>query len=304
MSVEKVSCALCGSDDYTLLFEGRDRIHEVAGVFPVVQCNKCNLVYLNPRPGIDSISEYYPEEYSPFESEGRSFTEKLQAWLRRREAKRIAALLPSSGRVIEIGCASGDLLRPLRDQCGLSVCGVEMSEYAAGLARDKFGLDVHTGTMFDSPYPDGVFDAVIMRHVVEHFHAPRSALKRGADHLRPGGLIVISTPNFDSLDRRVFDENWYDYDTPRHLTLFSTKTLIRMLEEEGFAIQAVHYSVVPNNWIYSLRYVLETHFGKRHIFKYLSIKNPFALVLFMPLGLIAKMLRQSGRMEIIAVKSR
>ena len=70
--------------------------------------------------------------------------------------------------------------------------------------------------MFDSPYPDGVFDAVIMRHVVEHFHSPRSVLKRSADHLRPGGLIFISTPNFDSLDRRVFGANWYDYDTPRH----------------------------------------------------------------------------------------
>ena len=94
MGVENVSCALCSSDDYTELFEGNDRIHGIPGTFPVVRCNQCDLVYLNPRPDVDSISEYYPENYSPYDSEGDSFAERLQVRLRRREASRIASLLP------------------------------------------------------------------------------------------------------------------------------------------------------------------------------------------------------------------
>lgn len=303
MSIEYVNCNQCRSDDYTVLFEGRDRIHNVPGTFPVVQCRNCGLVYLNPRPDASTLPDYYPEEYTPYGSEAKTGLAKLQAWLRRREAKRIAALLPRGARVLEIGCAAGDLLRPMRDCAGLSACGAEMSPYAAGIARDKYGLEVHTGTIFDTPFPNEAFDAVIMRHVVEHFPSPRSALERSIAYLRPGGLLLVSTPNFESLDRRIFGKNWYDYDTPRHLTVFSANTLVRMLEGVGFTIQSISYSLLPNDWIHSLRYVLEARYGRRPVFECLSIKNPVALGLFVPFGIVGKLLRQSGRIEVHAVKA-
>ena len=303
MSVEYVNCNQCGSDNYTVLFEGRDRLHNLPGTFPVVQCRNCGLVYLNPRPDASTLPDYYPEEYTPYGSDKKTVVARIQAWLRKREAKRIAAQLPRGARVLEIGCAAGDLLRPMRDCAGLSVCGVEMSPYAADIAREQYGLDVYTGTIFDAPFPNGAFDAVIMRHVVEHFPSPRLALERSAALLRPGGLILVSTPNFDSLDRRVFGENWYDYDTPRHLTLFSAKTLARMLEKEGFAIQSIGHSLLPNDWVHSLRYVLQERLGEYPVFEMLSINNPVMLGLFMPFGIVGKALRQSGRIEVHAVKA-
>jgi 2-polyprenyl-3-methyl-5-hydroxy-6-metoxy-1,4-benzoquinol methylase len=303
MSIEYVNCNLCGSNSYTVLFEGRDRLHNVPGTFAVVQCDNCELVYLNPRPDASTLADYYPDEYTPYESEATTIAGKLQAWLRRREATRIAAMLPQGARVMEIGCAAGDLLRPLRDCAGLSVCGVEMSPYAASIARNNYGLEVHTGTIFDAPLLEEGVHAVIMRHVIEHFPSPREALEQSAIHLRPGGLLLVSTPNFESLDRRVFGENWFDYEIPRHLTIFSAKTLVRMLEGAGFTIQSIGYSLLPNDWIHSLRYVLEARIGKHPVFEYLSIKNPVALGLFVPFGIVSKVLRQSGRIEVRAVKA-
>lgn len=301
MGTEQTLCDLCGTDDYRELYQGRDRLHHLPGIFPVVQCRQCGLVYLNPRPDQDSLAQYYPNDYSPFAA-GHGLLGRVKKELRQKEAKRIGQLFPTGGRVLEIGCAGGDLLVPLRDVVGLEVAGIEMSPYAADLARGEHALEVHTGTVFDAPYQAASFDGVVMRHVVEHFPSPRRALEKAVAFLRPGGILIVSTPNFDSFDRRVFGRFWYDFDTPRHLTIFSVTTLTRMLESTYLQVKEVKYSALPNDWVHSLRYLLEDKFGRRSFFRLLSLKNPLGLLLFAPMGLLQKALGLSGRMEITAVK--
>lgn len=301
MNSKKVNCDICGAAEYDLLFQGKDRLHHLPGCFPVVVCRNCDLIYLNPRPDDDTLLQYYPEEYSPF-ANGRGLIDRLQTLLRKLEARHVRRQLPKGGRVLEIGCATGDLLVPLRDEQGFLVAGVEMSSYAASLARKKYGLEVFTGTVFDAPFGDESFDAVIMRHVIEHFPSARQALEKTGRLLKKKGTLFITTPNFDSIDRRVFGHFWYDYDTPRHLAVFSVHTLNRLLESTGFEIVEIRHSLMPNDWIHSVRYFLEEHFGHRRFLKFFSIKNPLLLLLFLPFGLVQKALKKSGRIEVVAIK--
>lgn len=302
MMTEEVGCDLCGSAESNVLFEGCDRLHGKPGRFPVVQCCHCGLVYLDPRPDERLLAEYYPEDYSPFKS-GTGLVDRVKEALRRQEARKIAKLLPKNGSVLEVGCAVGDLLVPLRDDQGMAVEGIEMSPHAVKAARERHGLTVHAGTVFDAPCHSEAFDAVVMRHVVEHFPSARLAMERAARFLRPGGYIFITTPNHDSLDRRIFGRFWYDYDVPRHMAVFSVETLRKLLDDTGFDVVEVTHSLVPNDWIHSLCYVLGERWGDNsRLSRFFTIENPLLLLLFLPFGLAGKFLRRSGRISVVAVR--
>ncbi len=300
MGVEQVACDLCGADDYIVLFEGQDRLHHKPGRFPIVKCKNCQLVYLNPRPDIISLPHYYPEDYAPF-AHGRGLVGKVQVLLRRLEALRISRFIPEQGRILEVGCAAGDLLVPLREHYRLDVAGIEMSLHAASLAKDVHGLDVHCGTLFDAPYARASFDAVVMRHVVEHFPSARQALEEIGRLLKPGGKLFITTPNYNSIDRRVFRSFWHNYEPPRHLAVFSVATLERLLGETGFALQGIDHSMVPNDWVHSTKYLLEG-LGLNTLARLFTIKNPLILLFFLPFGVVQKLLKKSGRIQVRAVK--
>lgn len=301
MILENTPCPLCSSNAYNLLFEGKDREHPIPGTFPVVQCRDCSLVYLNPRPADESLHECYPDDYDSY-AFGVGSVGKVQKYLRRQAAKKIGRFLPRGSRVLEVGCATGDLLAPLRDVAGLQVVGVELSPYAASIAIKNHELDVHIGKLVDFHFEPGSFDGVVMRNVLEHLPDPLGDLQRSSALLRKGGHIFIDVPNYDSLDRMVFGRYWYGYSTPRHLTVPSVKTLSRMLSASGFQVTEVRHSMVPNNWIGSLKNVLDEMGGEINRFKMVNFRNPLCVLLSAPLGIVQKIFGLSGRIEVVAMK--
>lgn len=299
--LEKINCDLCGADNTDLLFQGRDRLYGLPGMFPVVICRECRLVYVNPRPGAAALADHYPVTYKPYLHKP-GFVGRIKAILRRVEARRIRRALPAGAQLLEVGCAAGDLLLPLRE-LGLKVAGVELSPYAAGIAREQHGLEVQTGTIFDCVFAERTFDAVVMRHVVEHFPSPRMALERAATLLKEGGVLFITTPNFDSVDRKMFGKYWYAFDTPRHLYVFSLRTVRKMLEDTGFYFAGARYDFVPNNWIGSVKNLVEEYLGQSFLSKVLSINNPVCILLFSPISILCSVFSCSGVVKITATKS-
>jgi 2-polyprenyl-3-methyl-5-hydroxy-6-metoxy-1,4-benzoquinol methylase len=296
-----VGCALCGSDDYALLYEGKDWMLATQGLFRVVVCRSCHLVYLNPRPDEASLAHYYPEEYPPF-AIPKGPLGFLTMAIRKRTARKVRRWLPPQARILEIGCATGDLMVPLREE-GFEVAGIDISPYAAASARERHGLNVHTGTVFDAPFEAGSFDGLVMRGVLEHMPSPKDALVKARSFLRDGGYLFLATPNFDSLDRRVFGEFWHGLQIPRHLNLFTIETLARLLEETGFEARHVRYRIVTNDWFKSSLYFLEDKFGKQPWLSTISMQNPLLHIAFLPLTLLQSLLKIGGRMEVVAAKT-
>lgn len=294
-------CDLCGADDYVVLFERSDARHDVAGLYRMVQCQTCELLYLNPRPSEETLTRHYPEDYAPFDV-SRGLLGRVTRVLRRREADGTRAWIPDRGRVLELGCAAGDLLLPLRT-AGFDVVGVEPSASASRRAREQYGLPVHTGTLASAELPSGTFDAVVIRSVIEHLPSPVADLRRIAALLKPGGHLFITTDNADSTDRRAFGQDWYGFDVPRHLNVFSSKTLTRALTSANFTVRRISYSIVPNHWVVSSRYLLERRLGKSWMTAALSLRSPVLLAAFMPITLLQRALGSAGRMSLVAVRA-
>lgn len=145
-----------------------------------------------------------------------------------------AMYLPSyaRGRLLDIGCGSGRTLKWMQD-LGWRVEGVDFDPGAVQSARRR-GLEAHLGTLEDQEYPNDCFDAITMSHLIEHIHDPSQLLRECYRVLKPGGQLVIVTPNSESWGHTVFQGSWRGLEPPRHIHLFTPPSLRRIVENVGF----------------------------------------------------------------------
>jgi len=92
-------------------------------------------------------------------------------------------------------------------------------------ANEQFGLKVHSSQLEQINYPDGYFDAINMNHVIEHVFDPVKLLLEWRRILKPTGCFVVITPNINSFGHSLFKRNWFNFDPPRHVFLFSELSL-------------------------------------------------------------------------------
>jgi len=141
--------------------------------------------------------------------------------------------LGKPGRLLEIGAGAGLFLKEAQN-AGWECVGTEIMEAAVQFARDRLGLDVRKQSAEELALPDESFDAVAMLEVIEHLWDPRRALAAIRKILRPGGLLVLTTPNFNAFSRLVLGDQWAVISPREHLYYFTAATLDRLLVESGF----------------------------------------------------------------------
>jgi SAM-dependent methyltransferase len=233
---------LCGAERHVLVYDAPDRLMKVRGMFRIVQCGSCGLVYLSPRPTLAAIGDYYPEAYEPYL---RVAPQALPAWKRSlfnyglHKRARPIVQRKAPGRALDIGCATGQFLAYLRDVAHWQVSGVEPSESAARYARETFGLEVHCGDLRSARLADQAIDVVTMWDVLEHLHDPCAELREVRRILKPDGLLVFRVPALDSFDAKLFGPYWAGLDVPRHMIVFDRRTLTHMLARAGFAPERI-----------------------------------------------------------------
>ncbi len=236
--MEYIACNLCGGDDYQILFDGRDRTLGGTETFQSVRCRKCGLIYLNPRPTLSEIDQYYPPQYEPFTryDQPLSWFGRLGYRVSMNKKYRIAVRGIKPGKLLDVGCGNGDFLGWIKNH-GWEVYGLDPSPVAVEAAR-KRGLEIFRGQLFDAPYLPASFDVITMWDVLEHVHDPLANLKRVAKLLKPGGRFTVTLPNPDGLDFRLFGRLWTGLDVPRHLYVYSRKPLIALLEKAGLTVDS------------------------------------------------------------------
>lgn len=227
---------------------------ELGDGFHLVECLDCGLVSTSPALPGSEIGRYYPESYYGVENRRfHPFLESLIRVFRSRRCRAIEAFVPK-GKLVDVGCGRGIVLELMRNR-GWDAHGVEVSEVAARHARDILGLTVWVGEFAESPHSPASVDAVVIWHVLEHLIDPVAALDKAAEVIRPGGVLVIAVPNFDSWQASFSGRHWFHLDVPRHYHHFRTAVLRRLLEQRGFSVETVrHFSLEQNpyGWIQSL----------------------------------------------------
>jgi 2-polyprenyl-3-methyl-5-hydroxy-6-metoxy-1,4-benzoquinol methylase len=232
--MQNVKCNLCGADDYTVRFpKGFAQLHRI------VRCNHCGLMYANPQELVDCErfkAEDYPKVFD--EEASRQYFRKQHAQLPDNEkALRVLNdLFPKRGRLLEIGSFCGIFLNRIRAD-GWEVMGLEPDLGAADYSRAKHGLNVVDGVLPAPALSERAFDAVVMLHVIEHMPNPSGNLREIHRILKPGGVLVVETPRFDSLMFKLLGRRERSIcNCNGHIYFFTTPTLRQLLEKNGFEV--------------------------------------------------------------------
>jgi 2-polyprenyl-3-methyl-5-hydroxy-6-metoxy-1,4-benzoquinol methylase len=160
----------------------------------------------------------------------------------------------TAGRVLDVGCGSGELLHRLAER-GWAVEGVDSDPTSVERARAR-GFRVLLGSLEEQGYPSGSFDAVTMSHVIEHVPDPTALLAEAHRILKPGGLLVVVTPNGRSLGHRLFRDDWFPLEPPRHLYVFNVPALREVAARSGFSAPDVKTSIRYANYFILLSHVI------------------------------------------------
>lgn len=289
---ETTPCLLCGSASYVPLYTMHDRLCGVPGVYRLVRCNRCGLIYLSPRPVSEAIGQYYPNTYDPFmmqRLEEMPLFVRLSVRYGLRKRCRLVRRYRARGRLLDVGCATGQFLAEMASYPGWQVAGVELNASAAEFVRAAYGFPVHHGDLASAHFSDAAFDVVTLWDVFEHLYDPLALLGEVHRILAPDGLLILRTPSLDSWDARTFGPYWAGLDSPRHLAIFSRQTITRALTATGFDLLRFHtgsgsYFV----GLLSLRFWAEATIANPAARKLLlkTFGNPIArLVLALPLAL-------------------
>jgi len=134
--------------------------------------------------------------------------------------------------LLEVGSSTGEFLRAA--QAKFAVQGIEADAAAASVAQSR-GLPCFRGSIADAGLPPGSFDLAVLYHVFEHFRDPRGELRQLWRLVRPGGALVLETPDVETIWFRLLGERWRQI-IPDHLFFFSAATLDRLLREEGWTV--------------------------------------------------------------------
>jgi 2-polyprenyl-3-methyl-5-hydroxy-6-metoxy-1,4-benzoquinol methylase len=148
------------------------------------------------------------------------------------------------GKLCDLGCGRGALLKRLRDYHHVS--GTDFDAGAVEHCRSE-GLDVHQLDLNRAstlPFPNRLFDIIVISEVCEHLLNPRNAIRVAAQHLQHGGTLIVTVPNAIPLFARLpllFGRSvpWLHYpslDTERtgHIRFYTIASMSRLLREEGF----------------------------------------------------------------------
>lgn len=226
--MEVPPCIACGSTEL-------ETVDEALGLH---RCTGCGLGFLWPQPPDERLASVYDEDYyaKPIDPGGPSYLENREGLERFFEGRlRRLERLVRPGRLLEVGCGLGYLLNAARRR-GWKGLGLEPSEFACRYAREQFGHEVRQQTLEEADLPEGGFDAVVMRDVVEHSRDPRRLLRAAWRVLRPGGAVALSAPNFGSLNAALAPGRWRHLRPEQHLFHFTPGALGRVLGECGFRL--------------------------------------------------------------------
>jgi len=219
-------CPTCGGADATLEIE-KDHMR-------IVRCAACGLVYVSPT--FDEAhykSVYRSTEYQEIVRDLgiSSHAYRVQRFGRERVAIMARHLRAARPRMLDVGCSTGFVVEAARE-AGWEAVGLDLNPSAVEYGARR-GLDVRNVALEDAGFEPASFDAVCLFDVLEHLVDPVRTLRACVRLLRPGGIVFLYVPNYDSASRLLMGRDAHFIWPTHHLNYYSPATIRDLLRREG-----------------------------------------------------------------------
>jgi SAM-dependent methyltransferase len=207
-----------------------------------VRCGSCGCLYQRVPPDAGYLSEVYRGDYHVRRGHsGDAALEAVKAATTRHYLRILLRSGVSGRRLLEVGCSAGASLAAAAED-GWEAHGVEVSPEAAAVARSRPDVtSVHTGTIADAPFASGSFDAILFFDVIEHIDPPQPALEAVARLLRPGGLVLMVTPDAGSWSLSLMRSRW-PHLFIEHVIVYSRKALAATISAAGLHVARIGFA--------------------------------------------------------------
>jgi 2-polyprenyl-3-methyl-5-hydroxy-6-metoxy-1,4-benzoquinol methylase len=138
-----------------------------------------------------------------------------------------------TSKMLDFGCGPGYFLDRAK-LMGWETFGSEYNKKASKICSEN-GISMLENNQTGLNYNEQ-FDVILFSEVIEHLIYPSHYLKLFSDYLRPGGMIYITTPNYNSITRKILKSKWSVLGYPEHLSYFTSSTLKKALNNNNFKI--------------------------------------------------------------------
>lgn len=252
----KPYCDLCDTGGVTVQSNVSDPDGQISGVWSIKKCANpdCNTYWLDPAPLQTELWKAYTSYHTHARDRSGKFNKNILSLVNRfiklillpvwfanglkQEMNQMRFMTldhEPAGKLLDVGCGAGRFINRMRKR-GWDVEGIDFDPQAANRVMTRYGIVTHIGDLVECALPASSFDVITMSQAVEHLYDPRAVLFECVRILKPGGKLIITTPNVNSIGAAEFGAYWRGWEAPRHLHLFSTESLKHLAQQCGFEI--------------------------------------------------------------------
>ena len=216
--------------------------------YDVVICERCGFAFADNIPDQAFFENYYKEmSKKTFYIKSKVFKKEKNSNYEKEMNKRLAysfdrfkKFLNKEDRILDLGCYTGELMKILKDNDYNNLIGVDPSDYAVQVAKQRYGIKVIKASIFDDLKKLGRFDFIIINHVLEHIKNLNEFLKKVKNMLNSDGKIYVETPDADnffiSQSNKYLPEHQEAFQqfSVEHINFFTKKSTNNLLSLNGF----------------------------------------------------------------------
>lgn len=256
-------CGLCGSVGDFVQTGIVDPDGNLGGTWSFRRCTNpaCDAYWLDPAPPLHELWKAYTTYHTHTHKPGGRLAKAtlslahrlikiglLPLWMvngLKQEADYLRFMTLERepvGRLLDVGCGGGRFLNRMKKR-GWQGEGIDFDAQAAEKVTARYDIKTYVGNLAQCALPANSFDVITMSQTIEHLYDPNATLIESLRILKPGGLLVMTTPNVKSICANEFGAFWRGWEAPRHLHLFSVALLRQLTQRAGFeVIEARTYS--------------------------------------------------------------